>query len=105
MTLETLKRGSHLGRRMNFKGQFSSYTSKKSILRLLLNDKDLTISATLNSEITVNKIMEPYVASDCLLTKYARGPRLFTLIIQESFECKTNLSLTEGEDRTEEYSL
>ena len=48
--------------------------------------------------------MEPYVASDCLLTKYARGPRLFTLIIQESFECKTNLSLTEGEDRTGEYS-
>lgn len=85
MTLEILKRGNHLGRRMNFKGQFSSYTSRKSILRLLLNDKDLTISATLNSEITVNEIMEPYVASDCLLTKYARGPRLFTLYYSREF--------------------
>lgn len=100
MALEILKRGNHLGKRMNFKGQFSSYTSRKSILRLLLNDKDLTISATLNSEITVNEIMEAYVASDWLLTKYARGARLFTFIIQESFECMTNLLLTEGEDRT-----
>ena len=34
MTLEILKRGNHLGRRMNFKGQFSSYTTRKSLLRL-----------------------------------------------------------------------